>query len=248
MEEILVILPYRETGSQGDELKLALSSWKKFCQFKYHFVVIGEFNESLKDEFQWVEFIYCAFPEKDENQYMPHIDIQRKMKVVVEKYRDKYNGFIYMSDDKYAIKPFDLEDITTVFYQSRSFNGNKNSPACYWVHDRWKTRQVLDKENLPHVDYTTHYPYYFEFSKIEEIWDKFDMLNESYVLECMYFNYFSHEEPKPVSDILLRIWYQPVFDREFKKGVENHNIKFVSNSAEGWSKELEDELWKIVKQ
>ena len=246
MEKKLVVLPYRETGSQGDEIKLALSCWKKFCQFDYHFVVIGEFNNQLKKEFPWVEFIYCSFPEQNDKQYMPHIDIQRKMKVVMEKYRGKYDGFVYMSDDKYAIKPFNLKDITTVFYKGHSFNGNKNNPACYWAHDRWKTRQLLDAENLPHVDYTTHYPYYFEFSKIDEIWTKFNMLNESYALEDVYFNYFPHEKPIPVSNILLRIWYRPIFDKEFNKAIENPDIKFVSNSVEGWSKELENELWKIV--
>ena len=40
-QQQLVILPYKESGSQGNELYLAVSLWKKFCKFSYKFVVIG---------------------------------------------------------------------------------------------------------------------------------------------------------------------------------------------------------------
>ena len=66
-QEILIVLPYKQSGSQGNEIKLTLSAWKKFCKFDYHFIVIGEFDNKLKIEFPWVEFIYIPkifdFPE-----------------------------------------------------------------------------------------------------------------------------------------------------------------------------------------
>jgi hypothetical protein len=57
--EKLIVLPYKQSVAQGNEIRIALNGWKKFCQFRYHFVVIGEFNESIEKEFPWVEFIYC---------------------------------------------------------------------------------------------------------------------------------------------------------------------------------------------
>ena len=72
------------------------------------------------------------------------------------------------------------------------------------------------------------------------------MLNESYVLEDVYFNYFPHEEPVLDSKIRLGIWSKSIFKNDFQKAIENPGIKFVCNSVDGWSKELEDELWKIV--
>lgn len=245
-QETLVVLPYKQCGSQGIEIRLALNGWRKFCQFKYHFIVIGEFDDSLKKDFPWVEFIYCKSIPKKEGQYNQHLDVQHCMEIVMKRYSQIYDGFIWMVDDNYAVKPFELKDITTVYYHSMDFIGSENSPTSYWSHDKWKTRQLLDRESLPHINYTTHYPCYLEFKKLKEIWDKYNMMNESYVMEDIYFNYFSHEEPLLDSTIRLGIWDRGIFERDFQKAVDNPNIKFMCNSVEGWSKDLEDNLSKIV--
>ena len=242
----LVVLPYKQNGSQGTEIKLSLSAWKKFCKFKYHFIVIGEFDEQLKNEFPWVEFIYCSTKEKKEGQYNPHLDILNKFKIVSEKYSTAYNGFIYMTDDEYAVKPFNLDDITKIYYHSSGFIGVENKPTSYWKHDKWKTRQLLDKENLPHINYTTHYPCFFEFKKLNEICERFNMLEESYVFDDVYFNYFKHEEPILDNTIRFGIWSKEIFKNGFQNAVNNLNIKFMCNSVEGWSKELEIKLNEII--
>ena len=245
-EEKLVVLPYKQSGSQGNELHIALNAWRKFCTFKYHFIVIGEFDDKLKLEFPWVEFINCPSIDKKEGQYNPHLDIQNKFNIVSRMYSQSYNGFIWMVDDNYAIKPFELKDVTTVFYHSWSFTGCEACPTSFWRHDKWKTRQLLDKEHLPGVNYTTHHPCYFEFKKLNEIWDRFGMRKNSYVLEDIYFNYFKHEEPVIDSKIRLGIWSKGIFQTQFQKAIEDPNIKFVCNSVEGWSKELETALENIA--
>lgn len=243
---VLVVLPYKQNGSQGNEIKLALNLWKKYCLFKYNFIVIGEFNESLKKGFPWVKFIYSPIIPYKIGQYNQHLDVQDKMEFVMNKYGDRHNGFIWMVDDNYAIKPFDINDIKTIHYHSSNFVGNEKQPTSYWNHDKWKTRQLLDKNNLPHYNYTTHFPCYFEFKKLKEIWDKFDMRNESYVLEDVYFNYFTHNEPVLDSTIRLGVWNKDIFKNEFKNAIDDPNIKFICNSVEGWSKELEEELKNII--
>ena len=244
--EKLVVLPYKQNGSQGNEIWLALNGWKKYCNFKYHFIVVGTFSPSLKNDFPWVEFIDCPSLPNKNGQFHQHLDVQYCMEVVACKYSNVYDGFIWMVDDNYAIKSFEIEDITTVHYHSSNFIGCEKCPASFWRHDKWKTRQLLDDNNLPHYNYTTHYPCYFEFKKLKEIWDKFNMRNESYVLEDIYFNYFKHEEPILDSTIRLGIWNKDIFKNEFQKAVDDPNIKFVCNSAEGWSKELENNLEEIV--
>lgn len=246
-EETLVVLPYKQGGSQGNEIRICLNAWRKFCQFNYHLVVIGEFNETLKNEFPWVEFIYCPSAPKKPNQYNPHLDIQNKFKIISRMYSQIYDGFIYLTDDEYAIKPFELTDITKIYCHSFSFTGDKNAPTSYWNYDKWKTRQLLDRYNLPHINYTTHYPCWFDFKKFEEIRKKFNMLEESYVFDDVYFNYFEHEEPVLDTTIRLGIWNYGIYKNEFQKAVENPNIKFMCNSVEGWSKDLEESLWKILK-
>ena len=245
--EKLVVLPYKQSGSQGNEIRLALNAWKKFCNFNYHFVVIGEFDDNIKKDFPWVEFIYIPQNTKIDGQFSQHINVQNCMEIIMKKYDKVYDGFIWMVDDNYAIKPFYFEDIKKIHNHSESFVGNEKSPTHFWNHDKWKTRQLLDKENLPHINYTTHYPCYFDFNKLKEIWDKFNMRNESYVLEDVYFNYFPHEKPVLDSTIRFGIWNKSIFKNDFQKAVDNPNIKFVCNSVEGWSRELEDELWKIVR-
>jgi len=72
-------------------------------------------------------------------------------------------------------------------------------------------------------------------------------MNESYVLEDVYFNYFKHEEPILDNTIRLGVWNKDIFKNEFQKAVDNPNIKFICNSVEGWSKELENKLEIITK-
>lgn len=245
-QEILVVMPYKQSSAQGKEIRIALNGWRKYCQFKYHFIVIGEFDEQLKEEFPWVEFIHCKSIEKKEGQYTPHLDMENKFKIVMKLYSKVYDGFIYTCDDYYAIKPFELKDVTTVHHHSMNFTGCEKCPTSYWRFDKWKTRKLLDVANLPHINYTTHYPYYMQFKKLDEIQKKFNLLQESYVFDDIYFNYFEHEEPVLDSTIRLGIWNNDIFKNEFQKALENPKIKFMCNSVEGWSKELEDNLMKIV--
>lgn len=246
-KETLVVMPYKQSGSQGNEIRITLTGWRKFCQFKYKFVAIGEFDESLKKEFPWVEFIYCPSVTKKEGQYNPHLDIQNKFKIVSRMYSQIYDGFIYITDDEYAVKPFELSDIKRIYYHNTTFFGNEKCPKSYWNYDKWKTRQLLDREGLPHINYTTHYPCYFEFKKMDEIRKKYNLLEESYVFDDVYFNYFSHEEPILDSTIRLGIWNKDIFKNEFQNAVNDPNIKFMCNSVEGWSKELENNLEIITK-
>jgi hypothetical protein len=139
-DEILVVLPYKQNGAQGSELELTLSLWKKFCTFNYHFVVIGEFDKSFEEKFNWVEFIYQKSKDKIKGQYNPHLDILNKFLTVINKYENKYNGFVAICDDEYAIKPFNLFDIIQTHYHSSSFTGVQSAPTSYWNHDKWKTR------------------------------------------------------------------------------------------------------------
>lgn len=244
--QTLVVLPYSGEKAQGEELEIALNGWRKFCRFDYHFVVVGDFNESLPMKFPWVEFICVKRIDNKTNQYVPLLDVQHKMEVAYDIFNGTYPGFIRMMDDFYAIKPFEFSDLTKVYYHSLSFTGNRNAPVCFWSHSKWKTRQLLDREELPHVNYTSHLPCYIEFNKVKEIWDRFNMREESLVLDDIYYNYFPHEEAVIDSEFRLGIWSKSIFNDKFEKAVNNPNIKFMCNSVQGWSKELEQKLKKIV--
>ena len=244
--DTLVVLPYKQNGSQGRELELALKSWKKFCRFDYHFVVIGVFDDHFEKEFPWVDFIHKKPIETKKGQYQAHIDIQNSFEIAMETYGDQYDGFIWMVDDNYAIRPFKLEAIKKTHYHEKSFSGSPGLPPTFWKHDKYKTRKLLDREKLPCVNYTTHFPCWFEFEKLKKLWDKHDMRNESYVIEDIYFNTYEHDEPALDSEIRFGVWKKPLTEEEFKKATYDPRIRFVCNSVEGWSEELENQIEKII--
>jgi hypothetical protein len=99
---------------------------------------------------------------------------------------------------------------------------------------------------MSHINYTTHFPYWYEINKLLAIIEKFDLTNESYVLEDIYFNYYEHETPIKDDEIRLGIWNYDIYKRDFQKTIENPNIKFMCNSVEGWSKDLENDLRSLI--
>ena len=242
----LVVLPYRQKGAQGNEIKLALSGWKKFCQFDYHFAVIGTFSDELVSEYPWVDFIKVSNIASVKGQYTPLLDVLNKLDVAYQTFSKQYTGFVRMMDDFYAIKPFTLNEIKQTYYLSNTFTGNKLAPTNFWSNSKYKTRQLLNKENLPHVNYTTHHPCYFEFEKLKTLWNKYNMRNESYVLDDLYFNYFEHDKAALISTFRLGVWNKQIFNKDFQKAIDNPSIKFVCNSVDGWSKELEKALFQII--
>lgn len=244
--ETLVVLPYVQSKSQGTELRLALTGWRKHCTFPYHFVVIGEFNADLCKEFPWVEFISAPILPRVSGQYNPHLDIRNKFEITYQRFHDRYPGFIYMVDDNYAIRPFTKFDIFQTHYLNPSFSGVEKLPTYFWKHDKWKTRQLLDANNLPHINYTTHFPCYFNFNNLTLIWDRFEMRNESYVPEDIYFNVFNVSTPVPVSPIRYGIWGPKQMGEPLEAAIANPNIKFLCNSVEGWSSELERILSNLI--
>lgn len=245
-KEVLVVLPYKQSGSQGTELEIALGLWHKNCTFKYHFVVIGEYDKSFETKFPWVEFIPYQSHPYVEGQYNPHLDIQNKMKYILDKYSKEYDGFVWMVDDNYAIKPFLFHDIIGIHFHAPSFNGDSSATPNYWKYDKWKTRQLLDREGLSHINFTTHFPCFFEFSKLQTIWDKYNMLNESYVLEDVYFNTYRSQCAVKDDTIRLGIWNYDIYKNCFQKALNNPNIKFICNSVEGWSQDLENDLKRLL--
>ena len=243
--ETLVILPYVQRFSQGNEIRLCLNAWKKFCTFEYKFVVIGEFSDNLKTEYPWVEFVYVSKMKDIKREYTPHLDIFNKMFILMNKYYS-YQNFIYITDDEYAIKPFTLKDITTTHYLSKEIKGNPNAPLNHWFNNLWKTKQYLLKNNYPIINYVTHYPVYFNIDKLLKLNKRIKLKRNSYILENLYFNMFPTKNMIQVDSIRLGVWDNDIFRDKFKDAINDPNIKFVCNSVKGWSKELEIELNKII--
>lgn len=244
-DKLLIVMPHHP-DKYGD-IRIAIAAWQKFCTFDYELVVIGDYDCELEKIFTDVTFIHCNRTTSIKNQYMPHIDLANKYCTIMSEYSSTYEGFVRLADDQYAVKNFTMDDILTIHYHQPSFTGEKSKPASYWKHDMWKTRLLLDKENLPHVNYSTHFPYYFEFNKTQELCSKYDLTHNSYCYENLYFNYYSHEEPVIDSDIRYAVCSRKDSSgSRIQDAINNTSIKFLFSSNDGWNESFHRQMKSLI--
>ena len=233
-DEILLVIPYIKS-TQGNELELALTGWRRYCTSPLRIIVIGEYDPSIEGK---AEFIEVPRIEKVQAQYTPNIDVARKLDKIYEMFHTEYDHFVLANDDEYPIHEFDWKFLTQVTYLQASFMGNLAAPTNYWTHDMGKTRKALDKEGKPHVNYCNHHPFYFDMERFHDVSVKFNLANDSMIRENLYYNYYEFKTSKNVNDIRTGFWDTKNTKETFRKAVGNKNIKFICNSVAGYSKEL----------
>lgn len=243
VEKYLVVIPYFAGGAQGRELEYAVTGWRRHFKEPYQIVVVGDYHPVV-DTGDDITFIECErVPEQPENNYRPHIDFVKKFKAVHAAF-PKSKGFIFVADDVYAVNNFDIYDIMVLKQNGHKLVVDPNKHSGF-ERDKRKTIEALSKEGLPIRNFTTHLPTWFEWDKLEKLWEKYDMENNSYIIEDLYFNtYYADRLPLP-----LHIDYD-----NMKCGVYRRNPRisyiekafrnkiWIQNSVEGWIPELVDML------
>ena len=243
-DRILVVIPYCSAGAQGRELEYAVAGWRKHFKEKYLIVLAGEDHPITKTG----DDITCIPSERvpaKEGMYRQHLDYVSCFKKVRKAFPDS-KGFIFVADDCYAVNDFDLTDVKLLKAKPTDIEGDFNSPNGFEV-DKARTRVALQAAGLPIINYTTHLPQWFEWDKLEALWDEYDMANVSYIMEDLYYNtYFPTRVP-------LRLHID--FDN-FKCGVYRADPRlyyienafrdkiWINNSPEGWIPALDSMLAK----
>lgn len=233
-DEILLVIPYIKS-TQGRELELSLTGWRKYCTSPLRIIVIGEYDPCIEGK---AEFIEAPRAEKLSGQYMPNIDVARKLDMIYERFHNEYDHFVLANDDEYPVRPFDWSFLTQVTYLQTSFIGNLSAPTNYWSHDMGKTRVILDKLSKPHVNYCNHHPFYFDMETFHKMSQGFDLANNSLIRENLYYNIYHEGATKNVNDIRYGFWDTKSTKENFRKNISNKNIVFMCNSVAGWSEEL----------
>lgn len=243
MDEILVVIPYLDKASQGRELEYAVAGWRKHFKEDYLIVVVGDWHpivESGKD----IMFIKCPrvkWPGR--GNYWAHIDHVNKFRTVRKHFPDS-NGFIYTCDDIYAVRDFTMNDVFEPKIRERDIRGSYHSDNA-WVIDNYRTKKILEKNNLPTMNWICHLPVYYEWDKLFDIYEKYECDKKSRVVEQLYFNtYFAgckpiviEEEP---NDYQFKLWDKCTSVNDFKAAIGKKI--WLANSEKGWSKEMEDAL------
>lgn len=184
--EYLVVIPYLAAAAQGRELEFAIAGWQKHFKEEHRIVIIGEGVPKIRRK-----GITCIESKRVEapGQYRQHVDYVSCFRKVHKKFPDS-EGFIFVADDCYAVNDFNIADVKCLKMQEPDIFYDENSPNM-WRQDKLKTMRLLKSEGYRTRNFTTHLPYWFDWDKIEALWDKYDMDHQSYVIEDLYYNIYN---------------------------------------------------------
>lgn len=238
----LVVIPYLPSAAQGRELDYAIAGWQKHFKEKHTIVVVGEGLPKI--DLQGVVCIESERVAPIEGQYRQHLDYVSCLRKVRAAFPGT-DGCIFVGDDCYAVNDFDISDVKFLKMIAPEIDFEENSPNP-WKRDKMKTKKALIAAGLPVGNYTTHIPIWYDWDKLEELWDKYDMEHSSYVVEDLYFNTFFKDR--------LPYIINPVTDH-FKCGLSDNELHtilamrkapswkiWITNTPEGWMEPLDELL------
>ena len=235
----LVVIPYLPSAAQGHEIEYAIAGWRKHFKEDYLIVVVGEGLPELD-----AEDVYCLESKRVdavEGQYRQHLDYVKCFRAVRDAFPDS-DGFIMVADDCYAVNDFDISDVKFLKMLEPDFEFNPQSPNG-WRRDKMKTKKALIEAGLPTRNFTTHLPYWFDWDKIEELWEKYDMDHSSQVIEDLYYNTFYRDrnpfQLQSDTDNLKCGVYDTSKECVDRLRKAMSTKIWITNSPKGWCNDLE---------
>lgn len=234
--EILVVIPWLPSAAQGRELQYAVAGWRRHFKCPHRIVVVGEGVTGKVPE--GVETIESKRVPEREGMYRQHLDYVSCLKKVREKYW-RSDGLIMVADDCYAVNDYDMTEVLLLKQIGDTFEGSENSPNP-WARDQWRTAQLLKGHGYKRRNCTTHLPQWFEWEKLYELWERFDMERVSYCIEDLYYNiYFENRVffQLDATDNLKFGLYEDNIDEDRIRKVMARKI-WLTNSPIGWSPAL----------
>ena len=237
-DRILVVIPYYSGGAQGREIEYCIAGWRRHFKEKFVIVVVGDYHP-IVDTGDDIVYIHCSRVPDIPGEYRCHLDWANKFHTVYLHYLNT-KGFVKSADDVYAVNDFDMSDIMFLKQRDNYMGGNPFSKNG-WQRNKAKTRERLAADGYPTRNFTTHLPQYYEWDKWKELFDRYKMDKNSYILEDLYYNiYYPDRIPFQIceSDNLKCGLYEHTFPAERVKNAFKTKI-WIQNSTAGWSKELD---------
>lgn len=184
--KILVVITYLAKEAQGRELEFAIAGWRKHFKEDFEIVLTGE----NLPRFEGDDVVYVESPRipQPADQYWGHCDYVSCLMKVRQKF-PKSKGFILVADDCYAVNDFRLSDVKKLKMLAPDIDFDPHSENA-WQRDKMKTKRALLQGGYPTKNFTTHLPIWYDWDKIEALWDKYRMLQNSFVVEDLYFNIY----------------------------------------------------------
>ena len=241
-----VLIPYIRQESQGNELELAITGWIRHFKENFRITVIGDHHPCVEKFGRMVHFQgqLRTFQYQCPGQYVAHIDIERKVRAFLIEHPDT-DLFVLTSDDTYPIRDFTLEDIRVPAWRMTNMPVITES-SNWWVLDMSKTHVALRDLNLPEYGYVLHQPRVYETKPYRAIEDYFDMTENSFVMEDLYYNIARPLGARRDLSQKDRRWrfimdfgLTKASKDELERLVREYDPIFINNGIEGWSEDLE---------
>jgi len=236
--QILVVIPYLPGQGQGRELEYAVKGWQRHFKEDFTLVMVGDGVSAVAPA--GVVAIDSPRVAHRAGQYRQHLDYVSCFRKVREAFPDSY-GYIRTADDVYCVHDFELLDVLTLKTIGEIGQNSISVPES-WQGDKQRTRAALVEGGYSVHNYTTHLPQFFQWERMEMIWEKYKMDEVSYVDEDLYYNIFYgdrlavnvHTEPQPYKCGIYRS------NPDVAKIEEAFSSKiWITNSPVGWVPQLD---------
>lgn len=188
---VLVIIPYLGEEAQGNELKLAVAGWKRFCRFPYQMVIVADDIEPILELGDDAFLIQEPRVEGKDGCYRPHLDVMNRIKVARAAFPGR-SGFIVAHDDCFAVNDFTLDDVKCLKTDSAIYSDIKD-PNPYRA-DKAKTKMVLEAEGKNYRSFSVHLPLFYDAKKYDATVLKYDLFNRSLIVEDLYHNTYNADK------------------------------------------------------
>lgn len=182
-----ICFPHVAKFAQWEELKYALRSIEKNYRGEARIWIIGDKPRWLSKEANFIKVAHTGLS--------PRPDVMHKIKAVIDN-EDIGEEFFWTNDDIYFINPVTYADMclpkvhTSLDVKVRRIQGIKT----VYHTDIVNTYEELLLNGYPTLNYSTHTPFRFEKAKMQELIDRFNLLEERLLPENLYYNIYHGDE------------------------------------------------------
>lgn len=187
------VWPYWDGGANGDELRFSIRSVHEFYDGNATCTIIGDRPAWWRGHVIEQKRV----PNGTPNQAFR--DTIAKLWTMAT-HPEMMHEFVWMMDDVYFLKPVTKGDLMTPRAQ-RWVDTEHNS----WARRKKTTIQALQAIGASIWDYSTHAPHYAEKEKVRDIYERFNMHQQTLLWEVLYGNLY-RGRPENVVPWLHRLY------------------------------------------
>lgn len=237
---ISVVIPYLKSEAAGEELRYALRAWERHFQEDFQVVIVGDKEDWFSPNVIHIpapihlikEDCGCPSPSMIRN---PQADVTYKLLTAIASGVVQGN-FILSNDDIYLLGHTTLADIASL----KAYDTLDKAGKVGGVYNQnaQRTAKALTANQKPIHRYGTHTPMLLHAEQLANIIEKYNALENGYLLTSLYFNEL-YPDARPIQidggihDKILASVYRADVDPKVLRDVFAKR-KFLNCDSKGW--------------